>query len=99
MSVKVYDIGDRVRFKTTFSNAAGVADDPTGIVFKVRKPSGGVSSFTFGTGAEIVRTATGEYHIEIVIDESGDWAGRWEATGAIQAAEEFPFIGRKSVFT
>lgn len=40
MADTAYDIGDRVEFTGTFTNAAGALANPTTVVFKVRRPSG-----------------------------------------------------------
>jgi len=98
MSVEFYDKGDQIRFSATFKNLSGATADPTTIVFKAKKPAGTITTYTFGAGAEIVKDGTGVYHIDLDIDASGDWSGRWEGTGAVKVAEEFTFIGRESAF-
>jgi hypothetical protein len=46
----------------------------------------------------VVRDSLGVFHADVAIDQSGDWTGRWEGTGALVVAEEFTFIGRSSAF-
>jgi hypothetical protein len=93
-----YDKGDQVRVSATFKNIAGTATDPTTVVAKIKDPSGNVSTYTYGTDAELIKDATGMYHIDVDIDERGLWYYRWEATGAVKTAEESTFTVRQSQF-
>ena len=86
---KVY-IGTRRRVQATFKNSASppVAADPTTIVFHQRSPLGVRTSYTYVTNAEVVRTATGVYHVDVTPTEPGVWSFRFEGTGTVTAVDE-----------
>lgn len=92
-----YDKGDLVRVTAAFTNAAGTATDPTTVVCKVRSPSG-ITTYTYGTDAELVKDSTGNYHLDINITADGQWWYRWEGTGAVQQAGEGSFTVARSAF-
>lgn len=66
----------------------GVATDPDTIVLKVSNPSGVKTTYTYGVGQTIVRDGVGQYHADILLNQTGRWWYRWEGTGAVQAAAE-----------
>lgn len=76
-----WDVGDRVRFKVTVTDLAGVATDPTSITFKIKSPSGTVTSPT------VTREATGKYYADFTLTEPGVWQWEWETTGNIELVE------------
>jgi len=95
----VYDVGQEVRSTVVFA-IAGVATDPTTIIFRYRDPSGNVTSSTFGVpGSIVVNDAVGNYHADWILDEEGRWYYRWEGTGAVDAAAEHNLEVRDSLFT
>ena len=94
----VYDKGDRVRLSAAFTNLSDVATDPTTVVVKIKDPSGNVATSTYGVDAAVVKDSTGNYHIDLDIDESGIWHHRWTGTGTIVAAGEADISVRKSNF-
>lgn len=64
------------------SNDPGFADedgdlfDPATVTCKVQKPSdaaGTLTTFTYGTDAELEKDSTGVYHVWIDADETGTW--------------------------
>ena len=85
-----YDIKDIVRVTAYFS-IDGVATDPTGPTCKYKDPSASIVSKTHPGDAEVVKDATGRYHLDITIDEAGTWYYNWSGTGTAQAAEEGSF--------
>ena len=93
-----YDIGDLVRCSVTFTNAAGTPTDPTAIIGEFQDPSGNETSYTHGVDVELVKDDTGDFHFDVVIDESGYWFYRFAGTGTVVAAAECFFIVRASEF-
>jgi hypothetical protein len=86
-----YDRGDVVRTTATFTNTAGTAADPTAVVARVRTPNSPPTTFTtytYGVGADIVKTATGVYYLDVTCSLGGTYYVRWEGTGAVVQAEE-----------
>lgn len=88
MSVTAYDKNDRLKVSIVFTNEAGTATDPSAVLFKIRKPDGTSTTYTYGAGVEIVKNSTGSYTVELDLSQSGDWLYRWESTGVVQTASE-----------
>lgn len=94
-----YDIGDSIKLYTTTpftDKSTDTATDPDVVRFRVRKPDGTVTSYVYGTDAEVVRDGTGDYHMLVrpAAGEQGTWRWRIEAetsTGVAMAAEEALF--------
>jgi hypothetical protein len=86
-----YDKGDLVRCSAAFTNSAGTAIDPTAVLFKVKDPSGNITSYTYVTDAELVKDSTGNYHVDVDADEVGKWYYRFYSTGTGQAAGDSDF--------
>ena len=93
-----YDTGDLVRVSLAFEDTAGDPADPTTVRGRYRDPSGAVTTYVFGTDAELVKDATGAYHFDVSPAASGEWRYRGEGTGAVQAAAEGRFLVRTTAF-
>lgn len=93
-----YDIGDVVRCTGTFTDADGNAQDPSGVIFRVEDPSGNEMTYIYGTDAEVIKTATGIYYVDVTIDEAGYWHYRFEGTGTGASGGESYFTVRSSQF-
>ena len=96
--MNLHDKGDLVRSTATFTNTAGTATDPTTVVCKVRTPAGVVTTYTYGTDAALVKSATGVYYVDVSLTAVGQWWVRWEGTGTVQQAEEDTFLADESRF-
>ncbi len=97
MTRNVYDIGDLVRCTGTFASS-GANVNPAAVMFKVRAPSGLVTTYTYGVDAELVRDATGVYHVDVSASDAGTWAYKFWSTGTGQAAAEERFTVRSTLF-
>jgi len=86
-----YDIGDLVRCTATFTDSAGDAIDPTAIVFRIKLPDDTTTVYTYGTDAELVKSATGVYYVDYTTVAAGTLDYRFEGTGAAVAAAESLF--------
>jgi hypothetical protein len=93
-----YDIGDVVRCTGTFTTAAGVATDPTAVNFRVKTPAGTVTTYVYGTDAELVKASTGVYYVDVSLTMAGSWTYRFYSTGVGQAAAEATFWVNRSAF-
>lgn len=93
-----YDKGDLVKCSGAFTDSDGNAIDPTAVVFKVKDPSGTVTTYTYGEDDELVRDSAGNYHVNVDADEMGLWYYRFESTGTGQAADEGYFRVSTSEF-
>lgn len=86
-----YLIGDTVVLGATFSDADGVATDPDTVTARVLKPDGTIDEYEYESPSDIVRDATGVYHLRIVATQSGVWCQRWIGTGAVAPVQERQF--------
>lgn len=93
MTVSSYDVGDLIELKGTFLNDAGVATDPTTIVFKIRPDSGDLTTYVFGTDAELVRVSAGIYTVNWIVVDEGIHQYRFIGTGLVQQEEAGAFFG------
>jgi hypothetical protein len=93
-----YHVGDKVRCTGTFETAAGTDTDPSAVFFKVETPSGTETTYTYGTDAALVKSATGIYYVDVSITEAGTWHYRFYSTGTGQAAGEESFKAKDSFF-
>ena len=93
-----YYLGAEIRCQGTFTDVNGTAQDPAAVYAEVYDPSGNTDSYEYGVDAELVRSATGVYYVDVDCDEVGWWHYRVYATGSGQAAGEGKFLILESVF-
>lgn len=93
-TVSAYDLGDMLRLVATFVTTDGVTTaDPSMVNFLVKNPAGSVATYRYLQGsASVARSATGVYFKDVSLDMVGSWYYRAEATGLLQAAEEWAFL-------
>ena len=82
----IYDKGDMVKFTASWT-LDGAASDPTTVRFKIKKSSGAITTYVNGQNTELVKDSVGNYHVDFVLDEVGQWSYRWEGEGGAHAAE------------
>ena len=99
VAANTYDVGDEVRLSAAFEKPANTPADPGTIVFKVKDPSGNITTYTYGSDAQLVKDSTGNYHVDVTIDEEGTWFYRFTGTGTVVAAGESFFYARESHFS
>lgn len=102
-----YDIGKVARLRTWdpnkasslgFTNASGVAADPTIVILWVQSPAFAKTQYTFGSSA-IVKDSVGKYLFDLTLTASGVWLYKWIGEGAVVAASpDTPLNVSKSVF-
>jgi len=93
-----YDLGDVVRLTVAFTNLAGTAVDPGGVQFKIKSPLGVITIYNYPADTQVVKDATGNYHLDFEPDKQGIWAVRWAGTGSNKAASESSFEVTESQF-
>ena len=92
-----YDIGDLVRVSAVFKNASGEAADPTTVRVQYKNSAAGVLvSMLYGTDSEVIKCATGEYYLDIEVDQAGMWHYKWVGGGVVTAVEEGFFRVRET---
>lgn len=72
--------GQTARIPVTITDINDAPADPGGLVLKIRKPDKVLITLTYGIDAEIVKVATGAYYTDVLLDQSGRWQWRWEAS-------------------
>jgi hypothetical protein len=98
MAFKAYDDGDLIVVTGTFTDRNGAPIDPDTVSFLVKNPSNVITTYVFGTDAELVQDSTGVYHVDISANITGKWYYRYVSTGIGQAAEEGEFLIKKGFF-
>jgi hypothetical protein len=93
-----YHVGDLVRITGTFENSAGTDIDPSVVRAQYKDPSGAIISLQYGVDAELVKSATGVYYVDIDADAAGIWYFRMYSTGTGQGANESYFLVAESEF-
>lgn len=78
-------VGNEVKFRVTFKNAAGVVADPTAVTFKIKPPTGALVTKVYGVDVDLVKEAVGIYSITYLLSEALTWRARFEGTGSVRA--------------
>ena len=71
-----------------FTNAAGVATDPTSVTLTVRKPSGSTLVYGWpaaGANGTLTRESVGRFYFDVTITEGGTWEYQLAGVGAVEA--------------
>lgn len=90
-------VGSKVRLTATFKNDSGALDDPSTVVYRVVPPAGDATlarHYTYGTDGALIRDSIGVYHLDLIIDNSGDWRWSAEGTGNVEAYHESLIVGQ-----
>lgn len=87
----VYAKDSQVRVSSEFT-VASVDSDPTTVKCFYKDPTGLVTTLTYGVDNALVKDSTGKYHVDIFATVVGNWWYRFEATGAVVAANEAVFV-------
>ncbi len=58
---------------------------------KYATPSGTITTLTSGTDAEVVKSATGVYYVDITTTQHGVYRTEWTGTGTVRAADGVEF--------
>lgn len=95
MTTPAYDVGDQRRLSVAFADSAGTAADPGTVTFAIRAPSGTVTSYTYGTDAQLVKSGTGAYYVDWAIAAPGRYTYRFAGSGTLTAAENGEFYARR----
>jgi hypothetical protein len=88
-----------VRIPVNFQDATGADVDPTTITFKLSSPDATLTTYTYSTDAQLLRTSTGDYYVDVTPSLPGRWHFRWESTGTnLTSAVEGSFVVQVSRF-
>ena len=95
--VQEYALRETIDFDGEFVDASGIDATPSAATLYVKKPDGTVTTYAY-PGPSITNPSTGLLVCSVLLDVSGYWSYRWEAIGAIGAADEKVIKVRSSVF-
>lgn len=76
-----YDVGDLARITASFTDPGGAYVDPTEVYCTYTDPSGNSTTLHYGVDAALVKSAVGQYYVDVNVDESGTWMYHWYSTG------------------
>ena len=79
-----YDVGDQVITVHELFDRNGNAEDPVTLKMVTRSPAGVETVYTYGSSAEVVKTAVGVYEFtwpQFIATHVGVWSLRANATG------------------
>lgn len=95
---KIYQ-GTELRIAVNFQNDSAADIDPDTVTFKLCDPYGEITTYVYLTDAELAKTSTGDYYVDVTPELPGRWTYRWQTTGTgKKIAQEGEFIVRTSVF-
>ena len=83
-----YRVGTRIRVSAQFKNASNMLADPTTVTVRLDPPAADTHSYVYGVDSEVVKEATGNYHLDFLADAAGDWAYEWQGTGTVETAQD-----------
>lgn len=73
--------------------------DPTTVAFKVMDPSAVITTYSYGTAANVVRLSLGKFACDVNVSSAGTWHYRIESTTAgLNGDQEGTFTVAASVF-
>ena len=84
--------GNQPLLNVLFTDKNGVPTDPTTVKFKITDPTGVETTYVYLTDAQLVKDSTGAYHVAWPFTMGGEWAYRFEGTGAVMAAAQSTVI-------
>ena len=93
-----YGQKSQVRCTGTFTDIDGNPVDPAVVIFKYKNPAGTITALTYSDDAEVIRSSTGIYYVDLDVDTSRDWYYRFESTGTAKAGGEESFQVLESEF-
>lgn len=94
-----YARGQTVALTFSFTDAAGVAANPTTVTCTVEEPDGTETTYTDATTPAISNPSTGSFQLLLAPDVSGMWSYRAKGvTGTTVAVVEGQFSVLTSVF-
>ena len=81
MAREIFDFGDVVRAKNTYTNPAdGQLVDPSVVQVEVRSPDGTKVTYIYLTDAELTRLSLGVYQVLIPMAQTGSYRWYWTGT-------------------
>ena len=94
--VSRYNVGDLARCIATVAPSGAAPANPSMMTIVLVWPSG-VASYVFGVaGASVANPTAGIFYKDVTMTVQGTWNYGWQATGLVQAAEEWVMLVEQS---
>ena len=95
-----YNVGTAAKCQTTFysDNAKTTPADPTTVKFRLTSPAGVITEYTYPTDAQLVKSGTGVYYVNVTPTAGGVWTYTFRGTGAIVETPEEKFVAVATAF-
>lgn len=77
-----YFVGAAMSLSVSFTDSDVTPSDPITVVLKLRSPNGQLSTYTYGTDANVTKQSAGNYSATVTPNCAGRWFTRWEGTDA-----------------
>lgn len=88
-SINRYLIGNTTHISVAFTDAStNLYTDPTTVTLTVEDPAGVKTAYVYGVAVGLVRTALGQYYMNIPLAIAGMWRFRWDGGGVLPTAGE-----------
>ena len=89
--VNTYELGNVIVLSGEFvDTATGTSVDPDTVVFRIRTPDGAMTECQYP--ANVVRDATGKYHVDWPAITPGRYVYRFFSTGSAMASRDRVFV-------
>lgn len=76
----IFDYGEVVRARNTYTDpTSGAVTDPLTVQVEIRAPSGAVTTYVYGTDAQLTKVSVGVYQVLISMAQTGTYKWRWTA--------------------
>jgi hypothetical protein len=74
-------VGQAVRIPINFEDSSDADIDPATVQFQFKDPRGVITTYVYGTDAQLIRSDAGDYYVDVVPDRSGRWYYKWLTSG------------------
>lgn len=83
MPRSVFDYGEVVRARNTYTDPSnGTPVDPISVKVEIRAPDGTITTYIYGTNAQLAKVSVGVYQVLITLALTGTYKWRWTGTAA-----------------
>lgn len=80
MARVIFDYGEVVRARNTYTDpTSGAVTDPLTLSVSIRNPSGTITTYVYGTDAQLSKISTGVYQVLITMAQTGTYRWKWTA--------------------
>lgn len=90
MARQIFGNGSIIRARVTYTDPdSGAVVDPLAVSVVVRAPDGTLTTYIYGTDAELVKSSVGVYYVLITLAQVGTYKWKWTGTATEQAVVDY----------